>query len=95
MVEQAGQLCAAQMVECLYQASTGPELIPIEVDLDRVKRSREEGLLRLGQPLKSFRDRRIKFDIYGKGKTYPYLNKLGTLNETHKIKGNSRSNATR
>lgn len=63
----------------LYQASTGPELIPIEIDMERVKRSRENGLLRLGQPLKSFRDRRVVFDIYGKDKNYPELDKLGPL----------------
>jgi len=63
----------------LYQASTGPELIPIEIDLERVKRSREEGVLRLGQPLKSFRDRKVSFDIYEKGKIFPELNKLGPL----------------
>ncbi len=64
----------------LYQASTGPELIPIEIDLERVKRSREEGLLRLGQPLKSFRDRKVVFDIYGKDKNYPELDKLRFIN---------------
>jgi hypothetical protein len=63
----------------LYQASTGPELIPMEIDLARVKRSREEGVLRLGQPLKSFRDRKVSFDIYEKGRVFPELNKLGTL----------------
>jgi predicted amidohydrolase len=63
----------------LYQASTGPELIPIELDLDRVKRSREEGLLRLGQPLKSFRDKKVVFDIYQEGRSFPYLEQLGTL----------------
>ena len=63
----------------LYQASTGPELIPIELDLDRVKRSREEGLLRLGQPLKSFRDRKVNFDIYDKDKRHPYLDSMGSL----------------
>lgn len=69
----------------LYQASTGPELIPIEVDLERVKRSREEGLLRLGQPLKSFRDRKVKFGIYQEV-NYPYLNSLGTLTKPTKLK---------
>lgn len=65
----------------LYQASTGPELIPIELDLDRVKRSREEGLLRLGQPLKSFRDRNVHFDIYEQGKKHESLEKLGALSK--------------
>lgn len=69
----------------LYQASTGPELIPIEVDMERVKRSREEGLLRLGQPLKSFRDKKVVFDIYHGG-AQPYLNSLGTLTKPTKLK---------
>ena len=63
----------------LYQAGTGPELMPIEVDMERVKRSRERGILRLGQPLKSFRDRKVDFNIYQKGKDLPYLNSLGDL----------------
>ncbi len=61
----------------LYQASTGEEMIPIEIDLERVQRSRENGVLRLGQPLKSFRDRNISFDIYSKNPDY--LNSLGQL----------------
>jgi predicted amidohydrolase len=70
----------------LYQASTGPELIPIELDMERVKRSREEGLLRLGQPLKSFRDRKVKFDIYEPTKTFPALNALGDLAKPTRMK---------
>lgn len=70
----------------LYQASTGPELIPIELDMERVKRSREEGLLRLGQPLKSFRDRKVKFTIYNEGQTYPALEKLGELVKPTRMK---------
>jgi len=70
----------------LYQASTGPELIPIELDLDRVKRSREEGLLRLGQPLKSFRDRNVKFDIYEEGKRFQALEELGELSKPQRFK---------
>ncbi|MFZ1808748.1 MAG: carbon-nitrogen hydrolase family protein [Cyclobacteriaceae bacterium] len=65
----------------LHQASTGEELIPIEIDIERVKRSREMGVLRLGQPLKSFRDRRVRFDIYQDGAQLPYL---GTLGKLHK-----------
>lgn len=63
----------------LHQASTGEEMIPIEIDLDRVRSSREKGVLRLGQPLKSFRDRRVDFDIYQKGRQHPFLNSLGGL----------------
>lgn len=63
----------------LYQAGTGPELIPIEVDMERVKRSRENGVLRLGQPLKSFRDRSVHFDVYERDRSLPYLDALGGL----------------
>lgn len=63
----------------LYTANVGEEIIPMELDLERVKRSRELGLLRLGQPLKSFRDRRIDFEIYNKGYTNDYLATLGAL----------------
>lgn len=63
----------------LYTGSVGEEIIPIELDIERVKRSRELGLLRLGQPLKSFRDRRINFDIYDKNYKSDYLATLGPL----------------
>lgn len=63
----------------LYLASTGPEMIPVEIDMERVQRSREHGLLRLGQPLKSFRERRVHFDIYDAGRELPYLKTLGPL----------------
>jgi hypothetical protein len=54
-------------------------MIPIEIDLDRVRRSREQGIMRLGQVLKSFRDRSIDFEIYQPGAKSPYLDSLGPL----------------
>jgi deaminated glutathione amidase len=69
----------------LYQANTGEELIPIEIDVDRVLRSREKGILRLGQPLKSFRDRTVHFDIYDKDVTHPYLDTLGALEKPTRL----------
>lgn len=63
----------------LYQAQNTEEMIPIEIDLERVKRSRELGVLRLGQPLKSFRDHIGDFKIYQKGAKHPYLDSLGEL----------------
>jgi len=69
----------------IYQASTGPELIPIEIDMDRVSRSREYGLLRLGQPLKSFRDRNVQFDIYEQGRQHPALDALGELKKPTRL----------
>lgn len=71
----------------LYQAGTGPELIPIEVDMERVRRSRENGVLRLGQPLKSFRDRQVSFDIYQTGQKLPYLESLGDLKKPARLDG--------
>jgi predicted amidohydrolase len=65
----------------LYQASTGEELIPVEIDLERVRRSREMGVLRLGQPLKSFRDRRVRFQIYENGTPTSFLSTLGPLHK--------------
>jgi len=70
----------------LHQSSTGAELIPIEIDMERVARSREHGLLRLGQPLKSFRDRRVHFDVYERGKQFPYLDSLGQLVKPTRMK---------
>ena len=70
----------------LYQASTGEELIPIEIDVERVHRSREKGVLRLGQPLKSFRDNKVHFDIYEKDVRHPYLDTLGSLEKPTRIK---------
>jgi predicted amidohydrolase len=63
----------------LYQAGGNEEIIPMELDVARVKRSRELGVLRLGQPLKSFRDHIGQFNIYQQGSKHPYLDSLGPL----------------
>ncbi|MEZ4777255.1 MAG: carbon-nitrogen hydrolase family protein [Bacteroidia bacterium] len=63
----------------LYQAEGNEEIIPIELNIERVKRSRELGVLRLGQPLKSFRDHIGQFNIYQPGTKLPYLESLGPL----------------
>lgn len=66
--------------EVLYQGQSAPEMIPFEIDLDRVRRSREVGLRGLGQQLKSFRERRVEFDVYSQeGRDWPYLQSLGPL----------------
>jgi len=62
-----------------YCANVGEEIFPIEIDMERVHRSREYGLLRLGQPLKSFRDRRVAFDIYNEGYRSEHLDALGPI----------------
>ena len=68
----------------LYQSEGTEEIIPIEINLERVQRSRELGILRLGQPLKSFRDHleSSHFGIYQKNlpaTPKPYLDSLGPL----------------
>lgn len=70
----------------IHQAQNAEEDIPIEINIERVKRSRELGVLRLGQPLKSFRDHIVDFDIYQKGQTHPYLESLGPLIKPTKLK---------
>jgi deaminated glutathione amidase len=64
----------------LYSAGAGEEMIPVEIDLERVRREREVGIRGLGQPLKSFRDRRVEFDVY-RPQIFDnsYLESLGTL----------------
>ncbi len=69
----------------LYQAGSTEEIIPIELDIERVRRSRELGLLRLGQPLKSFRDHIGVFGIYQGGAQLPYLDSLGPLIKPTKL----------
>ena len=65
--------------DVLHQAGTHVEEIPMELDLDRVTRSREVGLRGLGQPLKSFRDRSFEFPFYQPGRRSKYLDSLGPL----------------
>ena len=72
----------------LYQADSGEEMMPLEINLELVKRSRENGVLKLGQPLKSFRDRAVDFSIYNKNQKFPYLDSLGELSKPAKIKKN-------
>lgn len=68
------------MGDVLYQAGHGQEMIPLEIDLDRVRRTREIGLRGLGQPLKSFRDRKIDFTVYKDApECRAYLETLGPL----------------
>jgi len=66
--------------EVLYQGQSADEMIPFEIDFERVHRTREVGLRGLGQQLKSFRDRSIEFAVYTpEARNWPYLQKLGPL----------------
>lgn len=70
----------------LYQADNNEEIIPIEIDLERVRQSRELGVLRLGQPLKSFRDHMGYFSVYDPSQRHEYLDSLGPLIKPRRIK---------
>ena len=64
----------------LHQSSVNEEMIPIEIDLDQVRRQRQHGLRTLGQPLKSFRDSSMDFTVYDRNtRDLSYLNSLGAL----------------
>jgi deaminated glutathione amidase len=64
----------------VYQAGDGEELIPLEIDLQAVRRQRETGHRGLGQPLKSFRDRAVEFSVYDRASgADAWLHGLGPL----------------
>jgi len=72
--------------DVIHQAGSGEEIMPIEVDFSRVRRERETGLRGLGQPLKSFRDRRIDFSLYRReGGSTPFLDTLGPLAKPQRV----------
>ncbi len=63
----------------IHESGQIEEIFPLELDIARVRRSRELGVLRLGQPLKSFRDNIGDLSIYQKDAKLPYLESLGPL----------------
>jgi predicted amidohydrolase len=50
--------------DVLYTGESTEQMIPVEIDIGRVRRSREIGVRGLGQTLKSFRDRKVHFSVY-------------------------------
>ena len=63
----------------LHQGDATEQIIPLEIDLEQVRRSRERGVRGIGQTLKSFRDRPAEFPVYNKGFDTAYLDGLGPL----------------
>ncbi|MBL0076314.1 MAG: carbon-nitrogen hydrolase family protein [Rhodocyclaceae bacterium] len=47
--------------DVIHEAGVGREIMPVEIDLARVRRERDKGLMSLGQPLKSYRDCSVDF----------------------------------
>ncbi|MDF3416069.1 carbon-nitrogen hydrolase family protein [Sulfitobacter sp. M57] len=71
VIDPAGQI--------LHRGNVQEEMIPIEVDFELVRRSRREGILRMGQPHKSFRDNQVRFPVYEPEFDRSYLDSLGPL----------------
>ena len=69
----------------LCQAGSTAQYLPMEIDMEVVKSRRERGIMGLGQPLKSFRDSPMHFDIYDRDKRQPYLDSLGVLAKPQKL----------
>jgi predicted amidohydrolase len=63
----------------LYRGDATEQIIPIEIDLEQVRRQRKNGIRGLGQMMKSFRDRPAEFPVYRDGFDTGYLDSLGEL----------------
>jgi predicted amidohydrolase len=73
-----GQSCiAGPGGELLYLAGKGREIMPLKLDLDYVREVRRSGWHNLGQPLKSFRDSKLRFPPYDEGHASAELMALG------------------
>lgn len=84
-INSAGRLAFGRSIvagpggEIIHQASSGREIIPIEIDLDYVRRVRMRGWNNLAQPLKSFRDHKTPFPAYRDTESFPALAALGPM----------------
>ncbi|MFT5140097.1 MAG: putative amidohydrolase [Lysobacterales bacterium] len=63
----------------VHQASSGREIITVELDFEHVRRVRERGIHGLAQPLKSFRDANISYPVYQDGAGPGAFGELGKL----------------
>ena len=77
-----GQSCfAGPGGEVIYQAKNNREIIPIKIDLNYLRDVRADGWHNLGQPLKSFRDSKVKFPQYLDGHDSAALRALGPMHK--------------
>lgn len=73
-VNAAGEIGVGQSVfvdphgRILHTSGSAREIVPIELNLEEVRRSRERGLMGLGQTMKSFRDNPINFPVYNEAR---------------------------
>ena len=78
----------------LHQADATEQIIPIEIDLELVRRSRERGIRGLGQMAKSFRDRPAEFPVYQRGFDTSYLDSLGPVATPRRAEGSGPANVS-
>ncbi len=71
---------------CLYSGDATEQIIPIEIDMEQVGRSRHNGIRGLGQMMKSFRDRPAEFPVYDRGFDTGYLDGLGPVAQPRRAK---------
>jgi len=75
-----GQSCVAGPGgEVIHQAGKGREIMPLKLDFNYLRDVRENGWQNLGQPLKSFRDSKLKFPPYAEGYDSAALRTLGPM----------------
>ena len=65
--------------DVVHTASRNEEIMLIEIDFARIRRTRERGIMGLGQPLKSYRDTAQKLAPDSPASNSEYLNALGPL----------------
>lgn len=65
--------------DIIHKAGTTEEVMLVEVDMARVRRTRARGIMGLGQPLKSFRDAAHAYPQEGMANRGVYLDKMGAL----------------
>ena len=68
----------------IYEAGGNEEIFPLELNIERVRRSREMGVLHLGQPLKALEITIGQFKVYQEGSDLSYLN-LGPLIKPQRV----------
>ena len=71
----------------IHQCGTTEELVPVEIDLEQVRRQRVRGMRTLGQPLKSFRDSKVRFPIYDRdtSRSWPTSIRSGPLEKPKRV----------
>jgi len=75
-----GQSCVAGPGgEVIHQAGKTREIMPLKLDFNYLRDVRKNGWQNLGQPLKSFRDSKVRFPQYAEGYDSDALRALGEL----------------